>query len=119
MERIILGPTGRNVARNVRLYRQDRHFTYAELSRRLDEIGRKIPPLGLRRIEAGERRVDVDDLTALAMALAISQVALMLPHHFSETEERPDPLSAEEAAEREEALEEIYRQTGQTPKKEK
>jgi transcriptional regulator with XRE-family HTH domain len=80
MEKLILGATGRNVARNVRHYRKARRFSYTELSRRTEAAGRRIPPIGLRRIEAGERRVDVDDLTALAQALAVSQVTLMLPH---------------------------------------
>lgn len=55
-------------------------MTYAELSRRLEAVCRPIPPLGLRRMEAGERRVDVDDLTALALVLGVSPLALMLPY---------------------------------------
>lgn len=54
-------------------------MVYAELSRKLAEMGREIPPLGLRRIETGERRVDVDDLVALALALDLSPLALLLP----------------------------------------
>jgi transcriptional regulator with XRE-family HTH domain len=49
------------------------------LSRRLDEAGRPIPALGLRRIENGERRVDVDDLAALAFALGVNPNALLFP----------------------------------------
>jgi transcriptional regulator with XRE-family HTH domain len=74
-----LGPTGEHVARAVRTFREARHLGYAELSRRLTKQGRTIPPLGLRRIEAGERRVDVDDLVALALALDVAPVALLLP----------------------------------------
>jgi transcriptional regulator with XRE-family HTH domain len=37
-----------------------------------------LPP-DVRRIESGERRVDVDDLVALALALGVSPLALMLP----------------------------------------
>lgn len=54
-------------------------MTYAELSRRLEALGRPIPPLGLRRMEAGERRADVDDLMALALVLGVSPLALLLP----------------------------------------
>ena len=74
-----LGPTGEQVAQAVRKFREARHLGYAELSRRLATLGRKIPPLALRRIEAGERRVDADDLVALALALDVSPLALLLP----------------------------------------
>lgn len=42
-------------------------------------MGRGIPPLGLRNIEAGTRRVDVDDLMALAAALGTSPITLLSP----------------------------------------
>lgn len=67
----------------VRMFREARRLTYAELSRQLGDLGRDIAPLGLRRIEAGERRVDVDDLVALAMALGVSPLALLLPTESS------------------------------------
>ena len=74
-----LGPIGTNVANTVRQLREDRRLGYAELSRQLADIGREIPPLGLRRIESGERRVDVDDLVALAFVFDVSPLALLLP----------------------------------------
>ena len=74
-----LGPIGVNVTHSVRQFREARRLGYAELSRKLAEMGRDIPPLGLRRIESGERRVDVDDLVALALALDVSLLALLLP----------------------------------------
>ena len=46
--------------------RERTNLGYAQLSRKLKEAGRAIPELGLRRIEDGDRRVDVDDLAALA-----------------------------------------------------
>lgn len=52
---------------------------YKELAERLVQIGRPIPALGLRRIEAGERRVDADDLVALAIAFGVSPLTLLLP----------------------------------------
>lgn len=75
MNKIELGVSGINVAANVARFRGD--MSYAELSRRLTTFGRPIAPLGLRHIEAGKRRVDVDDLAALAGALGISVLALM------------------------------------------
>lgn len=50
-----------------------------ELSAKMDALGRSIPPLGIRRIEAGERRVDVDDLIAFAVALGVSPITLLMP----------------------------------------
>lgn len=74
---IELGSTGRTVAENIRRLRGAR--TYTELSKRLAECGREIPPLGIRRIEDGTRRVDVDDLTAFAVALGVSPTTLLAP----------------------------------------
>lgn len=54
-------------------------FGFAQLSRELGNAGRDIPPLGLGRIESGERRVDVDELTALAAAFGVSPVTLLMP----------------------------------------
>lgn len=76
-----LGPTGRNVKAAVKRFREARRLSYAELSRKLAGLGREIPPLGLRRMESetDDRRVDVDDLVALALALGVSPLALLLP----------------------------------------
>ncbi len=52
---------------------------FAQLSRELGNAGRDIPPLGLGRIESGERRVDVDELTALAAAFSVSPATLLMP----------------------------------------
>lgn len=73
-----LGPTGEHVRANVARLRG--RMQYKELAERLAELGRPIPPLGLRRIEAGERRVDADDLMALAVALGVPPNSLLLPH---------------------------------------
>lgn len=74
-----LGPTGVALTHNVRRRREKLGLSYAELSRRLADIGRDIPTLGLRRIEAGTRRVDADDLMALAAALGVSPITLLVP----------------------------------------
>ena len=68
---ISLGPTGETVRENVARYRKTAGLSFAELSRNLEAVGRPLAPLGLRRIEAGERRVDVDDLMALAVVLGV------------------------------------------------
>ena len=74
-----LAATGESVRANVRRLREASNLGYAELARRLKATGRGIPELGLRRIEEGERRVDADDLVALAIALDVSPITLLMP----------------------------------------
>ena len=72
-----LGAASQRVARNIRLLRHHRGLTYIALSRCLAEIGHPILDTGLMKIEKGRRRVDVDDLTALAEALQVEACALL------------------------------------------
>jgi len=74
-----VGPVGSNVAVNVRRIRKVRGLTTRQLSARLAEAGRPIPASGITRIEQELRRVDVDDLTALAAALGVRATQLLLP----------------------------------------
>ena len=74
-----LGLTALVVASNVRRHRERMGLGFAQLSRELVRAGRDIPPLGLGRIESGERRVDVDELTALAAAFGVCPAALLMP----------------------------------------
>ncbi|MFD0138030.1 helix-turn-helix domain-containing protein [Streptomyces sp. NPDC127159] len=76
-----LGPTGEQVRDNVLRIREARGMTKKQLADRVQELGRPIPPLGISRIEAGTRRVDADDLVALAIALNVTPLALLLPAH--------------------------------------
>lgn len=78
------GPVGPRVASNVRSLREDRHLTLDELSARLDQLGRPIQRSGLSKIEAGDRRVDADDLMALAVALDVTPNRLLLTADASE-----------------------------------
>ena len=78
-QKIELGPSGRTVAENVKRIREFKRLTYTDLSRRVGELGRTIPPLAIRRIEESARRVDVDDLMALAVALDVNPNALLFP----------------------------------------
>ncbi|UAK35193.1 helix-turn-helix domain-containing protein [Nocardia asteroides] len=80
-----LGITGETVAKNVERLRKKRGLQYTELAARLEAIGRPIPTLGLRHIEAMKRRVDADDLVALAVALGTNTNALLLPPTNSPT----------------------------------
>lgn len=74
-----LGAVGGYVVENFNLLLAERRLGYKELSDTLAAIGRPIPVLGLSRIAKGKRRVDVDDLVALAVALRVSPSALLLP----------------------------------------
>jgi len=74
-----LGATGEAVRKNIRRIRDDRGISGPELSARLKALDRPIPPLGIHRIENGSRRVDVDDLMALAVALEVSPATLLMP----------------------------------------
>ena len=74
-----LGLTALVVAANVRRHRERMGLGFAQLSRKLSNAGRDIPPLGLGRIEAGERRVDVDELTALAATFGVCPATLLMP----------------------------------------
>lgn len=65
-------------------------MTYTEISARLAELGQPIPTLGLTRIEKGERRVDVDEVIALAQVFDVPPIVLMFPiGHDEETELLP------------------------------
>ncbi len=81
-----LGPTGETVRENVERLRTARRLTYKELAERLERNGRPIPVLGLSRIEKGARRVDADDLVALAHALGVNPSALLFPPADDEDE---------------------------------
>jgi 8-oxo-dGTP diphosphatase len=76
---IPLGPVGGYLIGNLEDLRNRSRLTYKDLSDRLGQLGRPIPTLGLSRIEKGNRRVDADDLIALAVALDVSPAELLLP----------------------------------------
>lgn len=71
-----IGPTGRRVAANIAAARRERGLTLTDLAADLDNLGRRIPEQSLSHIEQGRRRVDMDDLVVLAVALDVSVGAL-------------------------------------------
>ena len=85
-QRAALGPAGETLARNVERIRKGQRLTFVALADRLAEIGRPIPVLGLRRIERAERRVDADDLLALAYAFGVPPVDLLVPGSAADDE---------------------------------
>lgn len=94
-----IGADGQRVARNIKTMREYDGLTFAALSRKLEEeVGRTIPPLGLRRIEKFERRVDADDLVAFSLVFEVNiehliQLTASAPpvadFQFAPTEETP------------------------------
>lgn len=54
-------------------------MTVRDLSARMTELGQPVLPSGITKIEQGQRRVDADDLVALAIALAVNPSRLLLP----------------------------------------
>lgn len=75
-----IGPASRAVAANIEALRTYQNLSYAELSRRLERAGQPIPILGLRRIESLDRKVDADDLCAIAAALNVAPITLLMPN---------------------------------------
>lgn len=77
----VYGPTGERLAENVSQLRgkDGRGLSTYEMSRRLGEIGRPIQPTGILKIESNDRRVDADDLMALALVLDVTPNRLLLP----------------------------------------
>lgn len=81
-----LGPTGESVRANIRRIRDQKKISGPELSARLSQLGRDIPAIGIQRIESGARRVDVDDLVAIALALNVPPVVLLMPEAVEATD---------------------------------
>lgn len=77
------GTVGATVAAQVRRLREHRGLSLRGLSEKMSAIGRPVLPSGLSKIEAGDRRVDVDDLAALATALNVEVNQLLRPGNES------------------------------------
>ncbi len=74
-----MGPPSERAAANLRRIRRERDLTTAALSERLAALGHPIADTGITKTEKGDRRVDVDDLVALALALGVTPNTLLLP----------------------------------------
>ncbi|MFJ3786974.1 helix-turn-helix domain-containing protein [Streptomyces sp. NPDC090093] len=79
-----IGPAGQHVARSVARLREARSWDQGELVARLAAEGLALSQPIVSRVEAGTRRVDVDELLALAVALGVAPVALLPPHSAPE-----------------------------------
>lgn len=85
------GEPAKMVAANVRAVRDSRGLHQRELAARLAALGRPLAQTGVSRLEEGQRRVDVDDLVALAVALNVSPSRLLLPDGDMQDLVRPVP----------------------------
>jgi len=73
------------VARNVAELRAERGLSVRQLAARLGEVvGYSLAPSAVSKIENGERRVDADDLVALAVALGVTPNRLLLDREASD-----------------------------------
>ena len=73
------GATARTVSENVKRWRDQRNLGLRGLAKKLGDVGRPLTHSAIDQIEKGTRRVDVDDLMALAAALEVSPITLLLP----------------------------------------
>lgn len=75
-----LGPTGARLTENLKRLRESLPLTTEQLADRVtNDYGRPMRANTITKIEKGQRRVDVDDLVALALALETRPDALLLP----------------------------------------
>jgi transcriptional regulator with XRE-family HTH domain len=74
----VVGPAGRRAAANLRRLRDDRKLSTAQLAKILGDVGQPILATGITKTETRTRRMDIDDLLALAVALDVSPNRLLL-----------------------------------------
>jgi transcriptional regulator with XRE-family HTH domain len=74
-----LDATAETVSVNVKRLHTDQNLGLRGLSNKLGEVGRPLGHSAVDQIEKGARRVDVDDLMALAAALDVSPATLLMP----------------------------------------
>jgi hypothetical protein len=78
-----------NLARAVASLRKQRRLPMTELEALLRAIGMPIPRQGLMRLEAGKRKVDLEEVVALAQVFNVPPLLLLFPvGHAAETELR-------------------------------
>lgn len=97
-----LGDAGTHLAQAVADLRRARGWDQRTLAAHLAETGRPLSASVVGKIEAGTRRVDVDDLVAFALAFTVLP-ARLLPaaagdvHTRAELPDAPDPFENEAA----------------------
>ncbi|GAA4518354.1 hypothetical protein GCM10023191_092320 [Actinoallomurus oryzae] len=77
--RVEIGPVGQRVAKNVTEVRDMRRMDQKDVAKKAEEYGRPLATSAVSKIEQRDRRVDVDDLVTLALALDVAPNRLLLP----------------------------------------
>lgn len=72
-----IGPAGEALASRLKALREERRLTTEQLATLVTEIGQPMRGTAITKIEKKQRRVDADDLVALALALNVSPLALL------------------------------------------
>lgn len=72
-----IGAMGAGVAENLKRIRSAQRMTTDRLAERMTELGRPMYANTITKIEKLQRRIDVDDLVALATALSVTPVQLL------------------------------------------
>jgi transcriptional regulator with XRE-family HTH domain len=77
--RVEIGPVGQRVAKNVAEVRDVRRMDQKDIATKTETFGRPLAASVVSKIEKLDRRVDVDDLVTLALALDVAPNRLLLP----------------------------------------
>lgn len=72
------GPVGKRVAANVSDLREAKGMNQPQLAKAVTDLGVVMHATGVSKIELADRRVDADDLVALAIALGVTPSRLLL-----------------------------------------
>jgi len=76
---IEIGASGERAAANLAEIRKTRHMEQAEVADRMTKLGRPMSAPVVSKTEKLDRRIDVDDLVAFAVALGVTPNRLLLP----------------------------------------
>ncbi len=87
-----VGPTGKRVGENLRAFRDAGGFTTSVVAAAVTALGVPMTASTVTKIEVAGRRVNVDELVALALALNISPVTLLMPRQAPDADPS-DPQS--------------------------
>jgi transcriptional regulator with XRE-family HTH domain len=80
------GAVARRAADNLAEIRDGRRMSQAELADHMNQLGRPVTASVISKTEQLDRRLDVDDLVAFAVALGVTPNRLLLPGSISESE---------------------------------
>lgn len=73
---VVLGPVGEDARRTLTRLRKAAGLSLSDLSARMDGV-RRLSVSGLSKLETGGRKMDIDDLVAIAAALDVSPLAIL------------------------------------------